>query len=110
MTTHAFLDRAQRAYGASAVLYMAAAARVVVTSRRRFVVHVGDRRFTGDAISIEWTTDVETEFANDVSRVFGGDVTRLPAREVLTASNAGVVFDPDVLLAWLLIEGVGSLQ
>ena len=88
-------------------LYAAAAARVVVTSRRSFVASCGVQRLTGEVMAIGYVQPSEVASLEEaVEGLIGGDPAVDTAGEWSAMHAAGAIFDPDVLLAWLLTEGV----
>ena len=92
-------------------LYAAAAARIIVTSKRSFVTSCGVRTFPGEAMAIDRVQPAE---AAALEAAVLALVSQEPAL-LETGSSFGfdptsTLFDPDVLLAWLLTEGVSSFH
>lgn len=88
-------------------LYAAAAARVVVTSRRRFVTSCGLQQLTGEVMAIGYVQPSEAaSLEAAVESLIGADPAVDIKGEWSAMHAAGAIFDPDVLLAWLLTEGV----
>jgi len=88
-------------------LYAAAAARVVVTSKRSFVASCGVQRLTGEVMAIGYVQPSEAaSLEAAVEALIGSDPAVEMEGEWSAMHAAGAIFDPDVLLAWLLTEGV----
>ncbi len=92
-------------------LYAAAAARIIVTSKRSFVTSCGVRTFPGEAMAIDRVQPAE---AAALEAAVLALVSQEPAL-LETGSSFGfdptsTLFDLDVLLAWLLTEGVSSFH
>ena len=88
-------------------LYAAAAARVVVTSRRSFVASCGEQRLTGEVMAIGYVQSSEAaSLEAAVERLIGDDAAVDTTDEWAAMHAAEGIFDPDALLAWLLTEGV----
>ncbi len=86
-----------------ASLYAAAAARVVVTSKRSFVASCGARQLRGEVMSIGY---VQSRDAASLEALISGELAGDADGEWSAMHAAGAIFDPDALLAWLLTEGV----
>ena len=84
-------------------LYAAAAARVVVTSKRSFVASCGARQLRGEVMAIGF---VQSSDVASLEALIGGDLAGGAGGEWSAMHAAGAIFDPDALLAWLLTEGV----
>ena len=91
-------------------LYAAAAARIIVTSKKSFVTSCGVKQFTGEVMAIDYIqpADAAVLEAAVLAHVdCDPSVTDHPGTPGYSAST---IFDPDVLLAWLLTEGVITFQ
>ncbi len=88
-------------------LYAAAAARVVVTSKRSFVASCGAQQLRGEVMAIGFVqcSDVASLEAS-VEALISGKLAGDADGEWSAMHAAGAIFDPDALLAWLLTEGV----
>ena len=100
-----------RPSGEVADFYAAAAARIVVTSKRRFVTSCGVRQYTGEVMAVDCVQPaeaaaLEAAFVSLLGRdSLAGDLD--PSQ---TGGPTSTLFDPDVLLAWLLTEGVSAFH
>jgi len=92
-------------------LYAAAAARIIVTSKRRFVTSCGVRRFTGEVMAVDSVQPAEAAALEAAFvALIGGEPLPFDLNEVSTLRSTSPLFDPDVLLAWLLTEGVSMFH
>ena len=96
-------------------LYAAAAARIVVTSKRRFVTVCGVRRLTGEAMTVDCVpsagvSELEAAAVILAAHERSGTDPHAGLDERSTRHSATTVFDPEVLLAWLLTEGLSAFH
>ena len=90
-----------------ASLYAAAAARVVVTSKRSFVASCGAKQLRGEVMSIGYVQSRDAaSLEASVEAMISGELAGDADGEWSAMHAAGAIFDPDALLAWLLTEGV----
>ena len=100
-----------RATGEVADLYAAAAARIVVTSKRSFVTSCGVRQFTGEVMAVDCVQPAEAAALEAAfATLVGRDLSPFDTDVTATIGSTSTLFDPDVLLAWLLTEGVRSFH
>ncbi len=90
-------------------LYAAAASRIVVTSKHSFETSCGVHRLTGEVMAVDYVQPGESAALEAaVATLVGRDGSVDGLDEWSTMSSAAAIFDPDVLLAWLLTEGVNA--
>lgn len=97
--------------GGVADLYAAAAARIIVTSKRSFVTSCGVRRFTGEVMDVDSVQPAEAAALEAAfATLIGRDVSPFDTDATSAIPSTSTIFDPDVLLAWLLTEGVNAFH
>jgi hypothetical protein len=90
-------------------LYAAAAARIVVTSKRSFVTACGMQQLTGEVMAVDYVPRGQAaSLESVVAALVGSDRPGEETGGWSAAHSSAAVFDPDVLLAWLLAEGVSA--
>ena len=92
-------------------LYAAAAARIVVTSKRSFVTSCGARRFTGEVMAVDSVQPAEAAVLEAAfMSLIGHESLPFDLNDASSVPSTSPLFDPDVLLAWLLTEGVSAFH
>ena len=100
-----------RVSGDVADLYAAAAARIIVTSKRRFVTSCGVRRFAGEVMAVDCVRPAEAAALEAAfATLIGRDLSPFDTDAASAIRSTSSLFDPDVLLAWLLTEGVDAFH
>ncbi len=92
-----------------ASLYAAAAARIVVISKRSFTTAYGAKSLTAEVITLAHVLPDESVALEASLESLIGDPSQIDTTpQWSTTHAAGAIFDPDVLLAWLLAQGVSG--
>lgn len=113
LETHSTARRPEpsRATDEVADLYAAAAARIIVTSKRSFVTSCGVRQFTGEIMAVDCVQPAEAAALEAAfATLIGRDLSPFDTDATSTLRSTSTLFDPDVLLAWLLTEGVNAFH